>query len=140
MPTTLNTEAWHGLLRENIEWLLKQPRTLERDHIEDILRGLLTKKPSDVEGVKPRSPSLIGLTAKVREELAKLVAHHNFDVRLRFHGDLPSPPTCHAEANLYGTGATYRVAADHPDVMVLQGAHREIAAGLWKGLQADKGE
>lgn len=36
--TTMNREAFERLIEENIAWLLKQPRTLERDHIEHILR------------------------------------------------------------------------------------------------------
>lgn len=35
----LNRTAYERLIAENIEWLLKQPRTLERDHIECILRN-----------------------------------------------------------------------------------------------------
>ena len=38
MGTTLNRSAYEKLIAENIEWLLKQPRTLERDHIEAIVR------------------------------------------------------------------------------------------------------
>lgn len=37
MVTTLNTSAYHKLIRENIEWLMQQPRSLERDHIKLIL-------------------------------------------------------------------------------------------------------
>ncbi len=38
MGTTLNRSAYEKLVAEDIEWLLRQPRTLERDHIEQILR------------------------------------------------------------------------------------------------------
>lgn len=38
MGTTLNRHAYQRLIDEDIEWLLKQPRTLERDHIEAIVR------------------------------------------------------------------------------------------------------
>lgn len=37
MTTTLNREAYRKLLTEDIAWLLRQPRTLERDHICDLL-------------------------------------------------------------------------------------------------------
>ena len=33
----VNREAFEKLVREDKEWLLKQPRTLERIHIEEIL-------------------------------------------------------------------------------------------------------
>lgn len=34
----LTRRAYEQLIAENIEWLLQQPRTLERDHIEQIVR------------------------------------------------------------------------------------------------------
>lgn len=34
----MNRAAYERLIAEDIEWLLKQPRTLERAHIELILR------------------------------------------------------------------------------------------------------
>ena len=34
---TLNREAFAKLIREDAEWLAKQPRTLERDHIASVL-------------------------------------------------------------------------------------------------------
>jgi hypothetical protein len=36
--TTLNGPAYKRLVEEDLKWLLAQPRTLERDHIETILR------------------------------------------------------------------------------------------------------
>lgn len=36
--TRMNRAAFEKLIEENLEWLLKQPRTLERDHIEHILK------------------------------------------------------------------------------------------------------
>lgn len=38
MGTTLNRDAYEKLIAEDIEWLMKQPRTLERDHIAKVLR------------------------------------------------------------------------------------------------------
>ena len=37
MPTTLNFEAYCELIDGDLVWLLKQPRSLERDHIEAVL-------------------------------------------------------------------------------------------------------
>ena len=36
--TTINRGAYQQLIDENIEWLLEQPRSLERDHIEGIIK------------------------------------------------------------------------------------------------------
>lgn len=36
--TTMNRETFERLISENLDWLLKQRRSLERDHIEHILR------------------------------------------------------------------------------------------------------
>lgn len=38
MGTTLNRHAYQRLVDEDLEWLLKQPRSLEREHIEGIVR------------------------------------------------------------------------------------------------------
>lgn len=38
MSGRLNREAYARLVAEDIEWLLKQPRTLEREHIEEVLK------------------------------------------------------------------------------------------------------
>lgn len=36
--SVINSPAYKKLIDENLEWLLKMPRTLERDHIEQVLR------------------------------------------------------------------------------------------------------
>jgi hypothetical protein len=38
VPTTLNRDGYAKLVEENLAWLLAQPRSLERDHIADVLR------------------------------------------------------------------------------------------------------
>lgn len=38
MPSRLTRAAYEQLIAEDIEWLRQQPRSLERDHIELILR------------------------------------------------------------------------------------------------------
>ena len=43
--TELNQKSWELMIDENIEWLLQQPRTLERDHIESVLRWTRKHKP-----------------------------------------------------------------------------------------------
>lgn len=37
MPMRLNRHAYKKLIQEDIEWLMQQPRTLEREHIRLIL-------------------------------------------------------------------------------------------------------
>lgn len=41
--------AYQQLIDEDIEWLLKQPRTLERDHIEQVLRDSPTRMYGDTQ-------------------------------------------------------------------------------------------
>lgn len=38
MPMRLNQHGWEILINDDLEWLLNQPRSLERDHIAQILR------------------------------------------------------------------------------------------------------
>jgi hypothetical protein len=38
MGTTLNRSAYERLIEEDLEWLMRQPRSLEREHIADIVR------------------------------------------------------------------------------------------------------
>ena len=47
MAGILNRPAYQQLFDEDIEWLLKQPRTLERDHIVECLRWLRCHRPDD---------------------------------------------------------------------------------------------
>ena len=37
MTSRLNRRSYAQLIREDLEWLMKQPRTLEREHIRLIL-------------------------------------------------------------------------------------------------------
>ena len=55
MGTTLNRKGYEMLIKENLEWLLNQPRSLERNHIEDILNESINllygdKKRGEPEG------------------------------------------------------------------------------------------
>jgi hypothetical protein len=38
MPTRLNQDAYQRLVDEDLAWLREQPRTLEREHVELIVR------------------------------------------------------------------------------------------------------
>ena len=37
MSSRLNKKAYESLIQEDLEWLMKQPKSLERDHIKIIL-------------------------------------------------------------------------------------------------------
>lgn len=39
MGSILNKQAYNNLIDEDLEWLLKQPPSLERDHIECVLKA-----------------------------------------------------------------------------------------------------
>ena len=39
MGMIVNREAYQKLIDEDIEWLMKQPRNLERDHIVSVLKN-----------------------------------------------------------------------------------------------------
>ena len=39
MGMKVNREAYQKLIDEDIEWLLKQPLSLERDHIVNVLKN-----------------------------------------------------------------------------------------------------
>jgi len=49
MPMTLNRTAFVQLLNEDLEWLKRQPRTLERDHIEQSLEFLKMFSPRELD-------------------------------------------------------------------------------------------
>lgn len=38
MSMQICKEAYQKLINEDLQWLLKQPKSLERDHIEAVLR------------------------------------------------------------------------------------------------------
>ncbi len=38
MGTTMNKTAFEKLIQENLDWLERQPRSLEREHIKEIVK------------------------------------------------------------------------------------------------------
>lgn len=48
----LSRQAYAQLIQEDIDWLLKQPRTLERDHIILILRHAVEYEYGPPEPIK----------------------------------------------------------------------------------------
>ena len=49
MPCTLNKKAWEKLIDEDIDWLDKQPDTLECKHIRQILEWVKVHRPDNSE-------------------------------------------------------------------------------------------
>ena len=43
MSVLISPEAYKRLLQEDLDWLLKQPKSLEKDHIEAILKNLIKR-------------------------------------------------------------------------------------------------
>ena len=56
MSLTLSKQAWEKLIDEDIEWLMKQPRTLERWHIHECLLWLKKNKALVDSTRNPESP------------------------------------------------------------------------------------
>jgi hypothetical protein len=52
MPTTLNREAWEKLIDEDVAYLDRQPRTLEREHIAQCLMWLKSLPPGPAAAAK----------------------------------------------------------------------------------------
>lgn len=67
MPTTLNRAAYFKLVEEDLQWLLQQPRSLERDHIEHMLRWTMRENelahPSDTAQCQRCNIPIHGATA-----------------------------------------------------------------------------
>lgn len=79
----MNRTTYEQLISEDLEWLLKQPRSLERDHIEAIVRrsvdheygqpGAPRSKKQKVEDVLRRSD----LTAQIVQRDDIEYGHHD---------------------------------------------------------------
>lgn len=59
MPSTVNRKTYEWLIYGDLVWLLAQPRSLERDHIEAVLRDSAERlygKAPDTPASRPASP------------------------------------------------------------------------------------
>jgi hypothetical protein len=43
MSVLISPEAYKKILQEDLNWLFKQPESLEKDHIEAILKNLIKR-------------------------------------------------------------------------------------------------
>ena len=43
MSVLISPEAYKNILQGDLNWLLKQPESLEKDHIEPILKNLIKR-------------------------------------------------------------------------------------------------
>lgn len=54
--TTMDMESYIKTINEDLEWLNRQPQSLERDHIESVLKGSIrmyyTSKEEELEKLK----------------------------------------------------------------------------------------
>lgn len=69
--TRLNRHAYQRLINEDLEWLSRQPRSLEREHIEVIVRQSpereYTRASSSAEGVRDYNAGYVaGLEAAAK--------------------------------------------------------------------------
>lgn len=51
----MNRDAYERLIAEDLEWLLQQPRTLERDHVESIVRRSADHEYNNPPALRSRS-------------------------------------------------------------------------------------
>lgn len=49
MSVLISPEAYRKLLQGDLNWLLKQPESLEKDHIEAILKNLIKRIEEEKE-------------------------------------------------------------------------------------------
>lgn len=94
MPTEMNRSAKLKLWQEDVEWLLRQPRSLERDHIENILKWQMKQWESQPSQCEPETITLD--RAKFEAAIARLNVHNiptslSVAAHLR-NAILPDPP------------------------------------------------
>ena len=98
MPLQLNKPAYRQLVGEDIEWLLKQQRTLKRDHIEMCLRWLLNHDSiRELDGARTKYHEIEITCPCCRERLALTVPRSCVHIAVRLLGrkekwSLPDPP------------------------------------------------
>ena len=103
MPTTLNRDAYDKLLSEDIIWLMCQPRTLERDHIEQILgfhRQCGPDLPRTVEGLR----LTLRRTVAVLETVGAIVCSQSCQSTWKTPADQTHSLTCQAVVNAIRDG------------------------------------
>lgn len=76
----VNREAFEKLVREDKEWLLKQPRTLERIHIEEILDEItdLVYGKDDDDDDYPETTMVYRQRPLSDEKVERIIAAHEY--------------------------------------------------------------
>jgi hypothetical protein len=79
---TLNRTAFRKIIQEDLDWLLNQPRSLERDHIEHLLRHAdrTYYGPENERPIFPQFTGIIGIDWAVgpdKQVTAKWIVHSN---------------------------------------------------------------
>lgn len=67
MGGTLTRSAYEVLIKEDIEWLLKQPRSLERDHIITVLKASPKNEYEDKHAIERLRDALREITEDARQ-------------------------------------------------------------------------
>lgn len=70
MGLTLFKSAYERLVKEDIEWLLKQPRSLEREHIHEVLKISPQREYDDQKALERVASFHEFLTASGNHEIA----------------------------------------------------------------------
>lgn len=52
MSVMMNKSSYEGMIKENLEWLAKQPYSCERMHIECILKGSTQREYDDQDKIE----------------------------------------------------------------------------------------
>lgn len=107
MSTRISKAAYQRLIDEDLVWLLRQPRTLERNHIEQILR-------QSVESYYPTGKSnnsVVVISKTPDPSVVKCVICRNCGVKLQY---VPNDVKRH-DGKDYTGGADGRTWVDCPN-------------------------
>jgi len=72
VPLTLNRRAYQQLIDENIEWILQQPRTLERDHIIEVIKHSVIVRYEEIPQLKNENKMLKAELNEAMNELENI--------------------------------------------------------------------
>jgi hypothetical protein len=127
MTTKLTRDAFEKLIAEDLAWLLQQPRTLERDHVADLLRDASRLYyPATIPDHMPPDPvtrtALAALAMFFDERHAARVKLAE-EMRADEDPDYPEHRTM-ADAWLHAANTTWELAGGRPDGLFAQCDHQ----------------
>lgn len=74
----INREAFEKLVAGDMQWLLKQPRTLERDHIEEILDEITDLVYGKDDDYPETASSVYNQKPMSDEKVERIIAAHEY--------------------------------------------------------------